>query len=94
MNRQMAEVMQRRGELLGRIAAQREQIAGLGAHWQVPLTLADRGLAALRFLRSRPMLIVGAISMLLIRRRGAAGLIATGWRTWKLYKSAASLLKK
>jgi len=34
MNNQMSAVMQRRGELLARIAAQREQVAGIGTRWR------------------------------------------------------------
>ena len=98
MNKQLFSVMQRRGELLAKIAVQREQIAEAGTHWQVPLSIADRGLTVLRFLRSKPMLVAGAVAVFVIRRRGMTGLISTGWRMWRLYKSAttisANLLKK
>ncbi|HEU0282750.1 MAG TPA: YqjK-like family protein, partial [Gallionella sp.] len=63
MNKQMLEVMQRRGELLARIASQREQVAEIGARWQAPLTLADQGLAAMRFLRSNPVLVAGVAAL-------------------------------
>jgi len=36
MNKQMHEVMQRRGELLASIAAQREQVAQIGTRWRSP----------------------------------------------------------
>lgn len=90
MNKQMFEVMHRRSELLARIAVQREQIAGIGMRWQVPLEVADKGLAAVRFLRSNPILLAGMIAFIAIRRRGLAGMVMNGWRIWRLYKSAAS----
>ena len=94
MNKQMLEIMQRRGELLARIAAQREQVAEAGARWKAPLALADRGLAAARFLRARPLLVAGIAALFVIRRRGAAGMVTGAWRMWKLYKSAVSFSAK
>ena len=86
MSNQMLRVMQRRGELLARIAAQRGQVAEVGARWQTPLALADRGLAAVRFLRSHPVLVAGVAALLVIRRRGVTGLARSGWRAWKVYR--------
>jgi hypothetical protein len=90
----MSEIMRRRGELLAKIAAQRAQVAEIGAHWQAPLALADKGLVVARFLRSKPMLVAGAVALFVIRRRGLAGMVATGWRIWRLYKSAISFAAK
>lgn len=86
--------MQRRGELLARIATQREQMAGIGARWQTPLALADRGLAAVRFVRSHPVPVAGVVALIVVRRRGVVGLLKGGWRVWKGYRFLAALLKK
>jgi hypothetical protein len=94
MNKQMFELMQRRGELLARIAAQREQVAGIGLRWQTPLVFADQGLAVMRFLRSNPILVTAAVAMVVIRRRGVTGMMAFGWRIWRIYKSASSFSAK
>lgn len=40
MNEKTFELMQSRGELLARIAAQREQMTEIGTHWRTPLSLA------------------------------------------------------
>lgn len=85
MNKQMLEVMLRRGELLARIASQREQVAEIGARWQAPLALADQGLAAMRYLRSNPVLVAGVSTLFVIRRRGVVGLVKGVWRVWKGY---------
>lgn len=90
MNKQMLAVVQRRGELLERISAQREQVAVTAMRWQEPLALADKGLAVVRFLRSNPVLVAAAIALLVIRRRGVRGMVTTGWGMWRLYKSATS----
>lgn len=94
MNEQMLAVMRRRGELLARIAAQREQVAVTAMRWQGPLALADKGLAAVRFMRSNPVIVAVAVAVLMIRRRGVTGMLTTGWRMWRLYKSAISFSVK
>lgn len=94
MNKQMLEVMQRRSELLAKIAVQREQVAGAGARWEAPLALVDKGLAAVHFLRSRPLLVAGIAALFTIRRRSVTGMVTGAWRLWKLYKSAASFSAK
>ena len=40
MNEKTFELMQSRGELLARIAVQREQMTEIGTHWRTPLALA------------------------------------------------------
>ena len=94
MNEQMREVMQRRGELLARIAAQREQVAQIGARWQAPLALADQGLTVVRFLRSRPVLVAGVAALLIIRKRGVMGLARYGMLAWKGYRYFAAFSEK
>ncbi|OGS87960.1 MAG: hypothetical protein A2061_03155 [Gallionellales bacterium GWA2_59_43] len=86
--------MQRRGELLAKIAAQREQIAEAGARWQAPLALADQGLAVVRFLRSHPALVAGVVALFVVRRRGVVGLVKGGWRVWQGYRYLTAFSKK
>lgn len=90
MNKQMLEVMQRRGVLLARIAAQREQMAEIEADWRPPLALADQGVAVVRFLRCHPLLVAGVVALLAIRRRSVAGLVWGVWRAWKGYRDFTS----
>lgn len=91
MNERLQAVMRRRGELLAQIASQREEVAQVGARWQGPLALAGRGLALLRSLYSRPLLVAGVAVMLVWRRRGLVGLAKTGWKLWKGYRYLAAL---
>lgn len=60
MNEKVLKLMQSCGELLARIAAQREQMTEIEADWRAPLALANRGGAAVRFLRCHPLLVAGA----------------------------------
>lgn len=94
MNEQMLAVMQRRGELLAKIAAQRGQAAQIGARWQAPLALADQGLAVVRFLRSHPALVAGVVALFVIRRHGVVGLVKGGWRVWKGYRFLTALSER
>lgn len=94
MNKQMLAVMQRRGVLLAKIAAQREQLEETGTRWRTPLALADQGLAIVRFLRSHPVLVAGTVALLVVRRRGVTGLIKGGWRVWKGYRYLTALSEK
>lgn len=91
MNKRMLAVMQRRGELRERIAAQREQLAKAGERWQGPLALADKGVAIACFLRARPVLTAGIVALFIIRRRGVMGLVRSGWMVWKGYRHLASV---
>lgn len=86
MNNTMYAVMQRRGELLSRIASQRGQVAEFGARLQTPLALADQGVAAARFLYANPVLSAGVIAALVIRRRGVVGTARVFWRVWRGYR--------
>jgi len=94
MNEQMLAVMQRRGELLAKIDIQRGEVAQVGARWQAPLALADQGLAVLRFMRSRPVLVASVAALLVWRRRGAVGVIRMSWRAWKGYRYLTGLAAK
>lgn len=91
---ELSAVMQHRGELLGRIALQREQLADIGARFQRPLALADRGVAVTHFLRSNPVLVAAVIAVLVIRRRGVTGAMSVVWRVWKRYRYFTAIAAK
>ena len=94
MNKQLSEVLRRRGELIANIASQREQAAELGARWQAPLTLADRGYEAVRLVRAHPVLVAGVAALFVVRRSGTLGLLKAGWRVWKGYRFFIALSEK
>ncbi|MDX8399754.1 MAG: YqjK-like family protein [Gallionellaceae bacterium] len=91
MNNKIAELRQKRGELLARIATQREQIKVIEKRWQAPFAVADKGWLFVRYLRSNPVLIAAPVTILLIRRNGVIGMAKAGWRIWKMYRTVNSL---
>ncbi len=94
MNDRMLVLIQRRGELLASIAAQREQVSEIGTQLKGPLALADQGWAAARFLRSNPILVAGVVALIAIRRRSVAGLVKGAWRVWRGYRRLRDFSEK
>ena len=94
MNGKLLGLTQRRGELLARIAVQREEMTEIEAEWNAPLALADEGVAAVRFLRHHPLLVAGAIAFVMIRRHSVAALMWGVWGVWKGYRDLASIPEK
>lgn len=91
MNSQLSDIMQKRAQLLVRIAGQREQIVAVGERWKLPLAVADHGFATGRYLRSHPVLlvgVVGVVALVAIRRRGMISMAGGALRIWNYYKSA------
>lgn len=94
MNNSILDVMQQRGELQARIALQRGELAEIGKSLETPLAIADHVWAAARYLRSRPMLITGVAALIVLKRRGFAGLLKRVWRVWVGYRYFASLTSR
>lgn len=97
MNDSLFKLMQNRNRLLAKIAAQRGQMTEIEAEWRAPLALADRGVAIVRFLRCHPLLVSGAMAIILFRRRsmtGMTGLMWGVWRAWKRYRDFTSISAK
>lgn len=84
MNGQSIRLAERRERLVAQAAAQRTVLAQNMAPWRARLALADRGVAALRYLGRHPALLVGAtltIAALRPRRLGRGlGLV---WGAWQ-----------
>ncbi len=92
MNESLLELRQRRGELLARIKVQRGQLADLASSWEAPLAFADRGIAALRFLRRHTVLLARVVALIVARRQGVSGLFNRAWLAWKSLRHFAGLL--
>ncbi|MDH4283750.1 MAG: YqjK-like family protein [Gallionellaceae bacterium] len=94
MNNQKLSMLQRRHELLAKIALQRKQLAEIGKHWQAPVAAMDKGLSVIRFFRSHPVLLAGAVALLVMRRHSLAGLLKNAGQLWKGYRYLLSLSAK
>ena len=88
MNKKRAHLAERRSQLVAQSAAQRTALADELAPWRGRLALADQGVAALRFIRRHPGLLVGAallVAALLPRRVASVGKwLRPGWAIWKI----------
>ncbi len=72
MNRRLAAIEAKRARLLERAAREREYLAQTLQSWSQPLAFVDRCIGAVRYVLSRPPLVVAAVFVVALRRpRGA-----------------------
>jgi len=94
MNPKSTELAQRRARLVAQAEAQRTTLAQSIAPWRGPLALADRGLAALRYLRSHPVLPIGAAAMVVVLRpRRAVKWLRRGWVFWGVLRKLRGAMR-
>lgn len=91
MNKQKLSLLQRRYELLAKIALQREQLAEFEKRWRAPVAAVDKGITVARFFRSRPILLTAAVALIAIRRRSLTGLLKNAGFLWKGVRYLAAL---
>jgi len=87
MNEKLTRLAERRAHLVEQAAAQRTALAQTIAPWRAPLALADQGLAALRFAKRHPALMVGtAVVFAAMWPRRAGKWLRRGWVTWQVLR--------
>ena len=91
MNERLLELRQRRGELLGIIAAQRETLTQSVARWRYPLAILDKAWSVTCYLRNQPLLVSAAVALVVIRRRSLSGLLKWGLMVWRGYRYLAAI---
>lgn len=85
MNDTVAQRADRRGQLLAQAAAQRTALAYTLEPWRVRLARVDRGVAAVRYVRRHPVLLVGASLLLAaMRPRRIGRWLQRGLVVWQL----------
>lgn len=90
----IAEIRRKRERLLVRAAAQRRALARQIEPWQGALGLADRGIAAARYLRSRPALIAAAaLIFAALQPRRALRWTRLGFLLWRAWRFARGALR-
>jgi len=84
---EMLRIQVRRAHLLARSEAERRDLSARVASWQAPFALADRSIAAARYLRRHPLIVAAAVALLvLLKPRRAIVWARRGfflWRTWR-----------
>lgn len=95
MNKKLALIIKRREQIVERIANQRMALAQHTAPWRAPLTLIDRGLAALRYIKQHSILAVGATALFgMLRPTPASTWLQSGWATFLAVRKLRSWLLK
>ena len=85
MNKKLTLLAERREYLAAQAAAQRIMLAQSLEPWRAPLALADRGVAALRYIRSHPALLLGTAFVIAVLRPGrTARWLGRVWGVWQI----------
>ncbi|HRK78470.1 MAG TPA: YqjK-like family protein [Thiobacillus sp.] len=85
MNEKSTRLAERRERLVAQAAAQRTALAQNLDPWRAPLALVDQGVAALRYVRRRPALLMGAMLMIAVLRPKRLGRgLGLVWGAWQL----------
>jgi hypothetical protein len=87
MNARLAEITRRRAALVAQAAAQRSEVSRLSQRWQMPLALADLGIALVRTVRTHPLAIALGVVLLVRMRRRLSVWIERIWTAWQIYHS-------
>ncbi|MCE5182177.1 MAG: YqjK-like family protein [Betaproteobacteria bacterium] len=83
----LTELYRRRVDLVVRSADQRVELGNACHAWRLPLAMADRGVAAWRFMHKHPVLLVGvSATLVLTRPRLALKWFRRGWTLWQAYR--------
>lgn len=93
MDRELSQLLLRRGEILGRIRRQRVDIAEFAGQLAPALGWAERGLSLFGQVRQHPYVVTGVAAFVLWRRRGLSGVVKSGWRMWRGLRLFAALRK-
>jgi len=85
MNKKLIRLAERRSLLVKQAAAQRTALTYHLEPWHARLALADRGVAAFRYIGRHPALMVGAALLLAALRPQRAGKwLQRGWVMWQI----------
>lgn len=85
MNGRLAQLAERRRQLVVQADAQRAMLAYELEPWRARLALVDQGVTALRHAGRHPILIAGALLLFVAWRPRRAGLwLQRGWLAWRL----------
>lgn len=95
MNKQLANLADRRATLIEKIEVQRMEMAGISGNLHRAMGIVDVGLKGVRFVYRHPVVVAGGLTALLIwRRKGIGGVAEKGWHWLYRYPSAILLVLK
>jgi len=92
MNRRLIELAERRAALATKAAIQRAELIQALAPWRGATEVVDRGLAALRFIRSHATLLTGITALIPLRRWRTAKWVQRGVMLWGVVRVIKRIL--
>ena len=93
MNAKLIELVERRTTLVARVATQRAELAQALAPWRGPLTVVDRGLGAVGYIRNYAPLLVGVAAFVVpLRPLRVARWLRRGWLVWSMARVVKRIL--
>ena len=93
MNSRVIELAERRERLIAKIAMQRGELGYYATPWKGVCAVADKGVAAARYLQRHPGLVAGAVGLFVaLRPRRAFAWARRGWLIWKVVQKVRQRL--
>lgn len=93
MSEKLEALEHRQRELIVQANRERKAFAEHFEAWEKPLSWADKGMDAVHFLKSNPILWTSAFAALAhYKPRIASKVLAVGWGAMKIVKSAKKLI--
>lgn len=93
MNQQLGNLLRRRAELQMQSQKERLDFAVHFEPWEKPLSWADKGIDAYRFIKDNPLLWTSAFAALAhYKPKLASKVLAFGWGALKVLKGAKKLV--
>lgn len=88
MNKKLLKLAQRRERLISEAEAQRMQLAQTVDTLRAPLAIADKGLAAIRYIKAHPLLMAGsgAVLMKVLRPSRIGKWFGRGLLAWQMVR--------
>ncbi len=88
MNKKLLNLAQRREHLVLEAAKQRAQLVQIVDTWRAPLALADKGFAAISFIKKHPVWMAGggAILLKVLRPSRVSKWLSRGWIAWQIMR--------
>jgi hypothetical protein len=94
MNEKLSLLAKRRHLLINQITAQRQNLGVQVSPWLTRLAMAEKGLAAVRYVRNNPALWIGGVVLYGLFRKRGTGWIQGGLATFQLLRKAYRLMPK
>jgi len=93
MNAKLIELAERRKILVARAATQRAELSQALAPWREALAVVDRGLVAVRYIRSYAALLAGVAAFVApLRPLRLARWLRRGWLVWSMARVVKRIL--